>query len=114
MNYVLQNAQLVNDVVDWVEFGKTFGIPLLILAALAYFARRDVWPLITKQLEQTAADRRAELDKFLAALDKRDQLLKEHTAQISGVMANQAVRLAELTEAINRIRQAIEKDRRNQ
>lgn len=97
---------------DWIEFGKTFGLPFLILAALAYFVRRDVWPLVTKQLDQTAADRREELKKFLEALEKRDQILKEHTSIMATQMSNQAARMGELAEAINRIRQSIEREKR--
>lgn len=112
MYYILMIARMVRDAVDWLAFGKEFGVPLLMLAALGYFIAFHIWPLVTKQLEQTAADRRAELDKFLAALDKRDQVLKDHTDVITNAMANQSARMGELTEAINRIRQSIERDSR--
>lgn len=45
---------------DWVQIGSTFGIPVLLLTAIAYFTVRHVWPFVVKQLEVFQEERRQE------------------------------------------------------
>lgn len=58
---------------DWIEFGNRFGIPLLVLAGVAWFVVRYAWPFITtqawpfiiKQVEDFKKEREAERNQFL-------------------------------------------------
>jgi hypothetical protein len=61
---------------DWIQFGTTFGLPMLILAAAALFVAKSVWPFVTKRIEAGDAERTIERDKFLAALERRDAVQK--------------------------------------
>jgi Na+-translocating ferredoxin:NAD+ oxidoreductase RnfG subunit len=62
---------------DWIEFGKNFGVTLLMLAALAYFLMRHVWPFVTKQIEEAHAQRKEEIAKFVDTIRARDVLMAE-------------------------------------
>lgn len=86
---------------QWIDIASKFGIPVTMLALLAYFMARKVWPFVTAQIEDANAQRKTEVDKFIAALAKRDQQTSE--SQQAHIAAIQAM-TTELRNLRNEIR----------
>lgn len=62
----------------WVELVGKFGLPTVALLALGWMFYRvivqTVWPFFVKQIEVAQAQRQAEMDKFMAAMMRRDEM----------------------------------------
>jgi hypothetical protein len=65
---------------DWVQIGTTFGVPLLLLAWVAWFVNAKVWPFVEKRIEASDKERAAERDAFLASLNDIKTTLHSNTA----------------------------------
>lgn len=42
---------------QWIEIASKFGIPVVMVAMLALFIYKQVWPFITKQIEEAKQER---------------------------------------------------------
>lgn len=62
---------------EWIDVAGKFGIPVVMLALLAYFLARHVWPFVTSQIEDAKTQRKAEIEKFVDAIRARDVLMAE-------------------------------------
>ena len=62
---------------QWIKIAGQFGIPVALLALLAYFLLKHVWPFVTKQIEAAQAERKIEVDKFVETIRARDVLMAE-------------------------------------
>lgn len=81
---------------DWLEFGKTFGIPVLMLAAIGWFGAKSLWPFIKGQVEAAQAEGKKEREAFLVALERRDQEFGKIVGEIN-----------QLTKAVDGLRMEI-------
>lgn len=93
---------------DWVELGKSFGIPVLLLAAVGYFGVKSLWPFIKGQVEAAQNEGKKEREAFLEALERRDQEfskivteLNQLTKSVDGLRV-EIVRLARSNEDTKR------------
>ena len=93
------------DAMDWIQIGSTFGIPVLLLAGIAYFAVRHIWPFVTKRIEQNDERHRIETEKFLAALDRLATAHAESSAARDRVQLAQNEAISNLTQAIKALQQ---------
>lgn len=94
------------DVMDWIQIGSTFGIPVLLLAGIAFFTVRNIWPFVVKRIEQNDERHRIETERFLTTLDN---VTKAHTAETEArdrVQAAQNDAIRNLTDAIKALQQA--------
>lgn len=57
---------------EWLEFGKSFGVPILLLAAVGYFFVKNIWPFVMEQLKDARSEGKTERDQFMKALERRD------------------------------------------
>lgn len=78
---------------DWINIASTFGIPVVIIAAIGWFLVNHVWPFVTNQITSLNSERREERKEFLEALSRRDAEL-----------AKVADALDELTTAVRDLR----------
>lgn len=62
---------------QWIDVAGKFGIPVVMLALLAYFLARHVWPFVTSQIEDAKVQRKAEVEKFVETIRMRDVLMAE-------------------------------------
>lgn len=93
---------------DWIEFGRTFGIPVLLLAAMAWFGYKSLWPFIKGQVDAAQQEGRKEREAFMTALERRDQEfskivseLNQLTKSVDGLRL-EIIRLAKSTEETRR------------
>ena len=93
------------EVMDWIQIGSTFGIPVLLLFGISYFAIRHVWPFVIKRIEQNDELHRVETEKFLAALDKLTNTYAESLAARDRVQATQNDAIVNLANAIKALQQ---------
>lgn len=81
----------------WVQIGTAFGVPMLILAGLAWFVATRVWPVVVKQIEFNQQQQR----EFLTALKDIHNSLASQNDAIRG--NTEAIRgLTRLTETLRR------------
>ena len=75
---------------DWERIIDKFGLPLAGLVVVGLFFYRTLWPFIkeriaaaekvlTEQVAEAREARKEDQREFLAALEKRDDALREHT-----------------------------------
>lgn len=81
---------------DWMEFGRIYGLPMLILAAIGLFGAKSLWPFIKEQVDAAQNEGRKEREAFLAALERRDQEFGKMVAEMK-----------ELTTAVNGLRNEV-------
>lgn len=79
---------------DWIDLVVRLGLPTALLTMGGWFLIKHVWPFVVKTWETTQAERVAEREKFLSALDrhidaagKRDALLAELSGLVRGTAA---------------------------
>lgn len=84
-------------IMDWVQVGTTFGIPVLILFGLAWFGIKYVWPMVIQQVEYAQQERR----EFLAALKEVNSAISANTDAIK-----------EMARSLERIRAVQNRERR--
>lgn len=89
---------------QWIEVGKTFGLPAVLLFGLSfalYKGMKALFPflvrhfessqqLLKEQLDHVEASRRAEQQEFMAALDKRDLMMDKRDRMAEEVGKQQA------------------------
>ena len=92
---IIAQAQ-ATDVMDWIQIGSTFGIPVLLLVAIAVFTVRYVWPFAVEQVRAFQEERRQERKAW-------DEERKVFIATLQQINANQAAS----THAIEQIVQSI-------
>lgn len=90
---------------DWIQIGSTFGIPVLLLFGIAYFAIRHIWPFVVKRIEQNDERHRIETEKFLGALDRLTSTQAEALAARDRVQAAQNEAINNLTQSIRALQQ---------
>jgi hypothetical protein len=74
---------------QWIDFGKNFGIPLLMLGGLAYFLVKYVWPFVTDQIKEAQVARKQEIEKFVETIRLRD--VQAHVIQEKHLKALEAM-----------------------
>lgn len=57
---------------EWLEFGRTFGLPVLLLAAIGVFFYRRIWPFLENQIKEAQTMAVRDREEFIAALKRRD------------------------------------------
>lgn len=106
MSVIVAHIAAAQNVMDWIQIGSTFGIPVLLLAGIAVFVVRSVWPFVVKRVEQNDERHRLETERFLTTLDN---VTKAHTAETEArdrVQAAQNDAIKNLTDAIKALQQA--------
>lgn len=58
----------------WIDIASKFGIPVGLLLLLGYFLLRHVWPFVTKQIEDSKAERKAEMES--AKAERKEEIGK--------------------------------------
>lgn len=66
---------------EWITLAQAFGIPLTILAALAWFTARTFWPWLSNRLDAETKERHAERDRFLQVIEERGKRNDEERAE---------------------------------
>jgi hypothetical protein len=61
----------------YIEIASQWGVAGLIILAIGAFVYFKIWPAFTKFVADVQADKKAELDRFEAALDKKDVLIEK-------------------------------------
>jgi hypothetical protein len=62
---------------QWIDIASKFGVPVMMLAFLAYFVSRRIFPLFVRQLEDSNAQRKIEFEKFAEITEKARVLMSE-------------------------------------
>lgn len=58
---------------DWVEIGKVFGLPALLLVGMGLFFYKKVWTFIECQVKDAQQHAAREQSEFIDALKRRDE-----------------------------------------
>lgn len=85
---------------DWLEFGRTFGLPVLLLTAVGIFFYKSIWPFLESQIKDAQERAEKDRDEFIAALKRRDD---EFGKVVDG--------LNKMGDSIERLRQDITEQR---
>lgn len=97
---------------------EKYGLPLVIIALVSLFTKRDIWPFITKQIDQWQADRKVERQQFIdslkdltriaetghAARAERDRMLNDQMQHMTSAIAELAIILRELKHTPQSVR----------
>lgn len=92
------------DMPGWVQIGTAFGVPMLILAGIAWFVATRVWPVVVEQIKFNQQQQQ----QFLTSL-------KDINTALSGqndLMRSQIDTLRTHTETIRGLQRVIEAMRR--
>ncbi len=67
---------------DILQFVDRYGLPLVVVALVATFIKRDLWPFVTAQLTRWQDERKAEREAFTATLADLTQIAESgHAAR---------------------------------
>lgn len=108
---------------DWSQLFQ-FGVPTALLAAGLWFTVKHIWPFVVRAWETQSEERRQEREKFLETVNsmmktfesisrsERDTRIDERNRFLAALEQHNR-HLADVVEAQEELRQAIDSNRRD-
>lgn len=89
---------------DYTNAIVSYGVPMIILAAIGIFVYRSGWPFMQEQIRASQQERKEQAAEFMKALERRDA---QNAAQNAAIIAT----LQELVNSVRELKADKERER---
>jgi len=94
---------------QWVKIAGQFGLPVALLILIGWFLVRKAWPFLTEQLKDAQAQRKIEIEKFIAQSEKFIETIRGRDILIAESQREHLKALNLLAEEVRGLRTAVDR-----
>lgn len=93
---------------DFSQFIRELGLPVAIIAGVAWFVAREVWPFVKQRIETAHTDRLAQQQQFFDTLSKFAELVTTQRQATLTTLAQLTDQLEAVTNTLGNVARLVE------